>query len=330
MAKVWENSKGYFFLRPYVDWCTRRSFSYIHMHGKENIPTDGAVILAPNHCNTLMDALVVLQADKQGSSFGARADIFKKPKVASLLRFLKILPMARMRDGAEAVERNLEVFDEVIDIIDHDMPFCIYSEGTHHTSHSVHQVRKGIWRIAKSAQEKLGDKPVYIVPVGLDYEDFFRYCCGLDIRFGEPIRVSEYMDVDNHKLVEMLRERIQDLIVRTDEPVVYKHPVLRTIAGVLMLPFFLMWAVLSSPMWLASTFLGTRLKDKAWMNTVRYACKFVFLLLYVLALLIVAISTLNWWVLALLPLLLLCHSAYYWHIAFYQNLFQSYKSNEKA
>ena len=62
--KIWQRNTAYSLLRPYIDWCTRTSFSYLEVSGKENIPTDGAIILAPNHCNTLMDALLVLQADR--------------------------------------------------------------------------------------------------------------------------------------------------------------------------------------------------------------------------------------------------------------------------
>ena len=36
------------------------AYSEISIVGKENIPTDGAVIFAPNHTNALMDALSVL------------------------------------------------------------------------------------------------------------------------------------------------------------------------------------------------------------------------------------------------------------------------------
>ena len=60
--KIYESDVRYDILKPFVDWCTRRSYKKIKVTGLENLPKDGAVLLAPNHCNTLMDALVVLQA----------------------------------------------------------------------------------------------------------------------------------------------------------------------------------------------------------------------------------------------------------------------------
>jgi 1-acyl-sn-glycerol-3-phosphate acyltransferase len=81
------------------------------VHGA--IPSEDAVLICPNHTNTLMDALVVLQSRHAPTVFGARADIFSQPAVAKILRFLKILPMVRRRDGIRNVLRNYETMDEV-------------------------------------------------------------------------------------------------------------------------------------------------------------------------------------------------------------------------
>ena len=88
MTELWENNKLYSVLRHWVDWCVRRSFSELKVEGK--LPDDGkAVIVAPNHCNTLMDALVVLQSRRAPMAFGARADIFKNPTAAKILHFFR-------------------------------------------------------------------------------------------------------------------------------------------------------------------------------------------------------------------------------------------------
>ena len=57
MGKIYENDRLYSMLRYYVDYCIRTSYRETTVCGQENIPEDGAVIIAPNHCNTLMDAL---------------------------------------------------------------------------------------------------------------------------------------------------------------------------------------------------------------------------------------------------------------------------------
>ena len=90
MSKIWEKDRLYSVLRPYVDACTKYSYNKAHVRG--SLPEDGAVIIAPNHTSTLMDALVILRSRKAPTVFGARADIFAKPLAARILRFLRILP----------------------------------------------------------------------------------------------------------------------------------------------------------------------------------------------------------------------------------------------
>ena len=58
MSRIWERNLLYSLLRFYVDACTRASYRRLTYSGE--LPDDGAVIIAPNHTSTLMDALVVL------------------------------------------------------------------------------------------------------------------------------------------------------------------------------------------------------------------------------------------------------------------------------
>lgn len=80
MRKIWKHSFWYGVGRYYVDFCTRASFSSVKVEGRENIPSDGAVMFAPNHRCALMDALLVLLISHRPIGFGARLDIFRNPE----------------------------------------------------------------------------------------------------------------------------------------------------------------------------------------------------------------------------------------------------------
>lgn len=212
-TKIYEKDHGYTLLRPYVDWCTRHSYNRIEVKGKENIPTDGAVIIAPNHCNTLMDALVILQAFKDESVFGARADMFKKPLIAKAMFFLRILPMVRQRDGLRNVLKNYESIDTITETLEHDVRFCMYPEGRHRPAHSLLPLGKGVFRAALAANARFGDrKPVYIVPTGIEYGDYFRYRSTCLVTFGKALNVTEFiktLNVENEaQMMEPLRKEL--------------------------------------------------------------------------------------------------------------------------
>ncbi len=221
MRKPYERDWRYSWARIWCDDAIRSMFNHISSEGKENVPTDGAVLLAPNHCNTVMDALVILRDWKDATLFGARADVFQKPLVRKILHFLKILPLPRARDGVKAVLDNRSTIEEVVDCLDHGMRYCMFCEGTHRPMHSLLPLKKGIVRTALFANERFGGKkPVYIVPVGLEYQDYYRIRTPLAIRYGEPINVTEFVssnpDMVESKvyraLLDLLKQRISSLI----------------------------------------------------------------------------------------------------------------------
>nr|MCR5571436.1 1-acyl-sn-glycerol-3-phosphate acyltransferase [Bacteroidales bacterium] len=191
MSKIHGRHRGYKELRHYVDMCTRSCHREVRYEGLENIPEDSAVLLSPNHCAALMDAMVILATPVKGGviCFGARSDIFRKPAVARILRWLRIVPLARERNGLSEVAKNFEVFDEIIECLGSHVPFCMFSEGTHRAMRGMLPIKKGIFRLARMAIEKTG-QPVYIVPAGIDYEDFYHGQHRVTVRYGKPIDVG--------------------------------------------------------------------------------------------------------------------------------------------
>lgn len=211
--KIYKKDPFYSLLRPIVDWCVKHSYRKVEVRGKENIPSDGAVIIAPNHCNTLMDALVILRAFKDQTVFGARADLFNKPFIAKLMYFVRILPMVRQRDGLRNVLKNNETQEVIVETLENKVRFCMYPEGRHRPAHSLQSFGKGTFRAALAANSIFGEKmPVYIVPAGIEYGDYFRYRSTSLVTFGEPINVTEFvkgMDVTNDaQMIDPLRKEL--------------------------------------------------------------------------------------------------------------------------
>ena len=218
--KIQDPDGWYSFLFNYVRFSVNRSYRKIHYVGLENIPKDGAIIFAPNHTNTLMDALVVLCYDHTPKVFVARADIFKNPVLAKIFHFLKIMPIMRQRDGFQAVKKNQEIINKSVDVLKDKIPFCIFPEGTHQAKYSSLPLSKGIFRIAFQANELMPDIPLYIVPIGVRYGDFFRFRSTVRMEFGKPINVGEYLaehadltpQEQTNGMKDLLTERLHDTL----------------------------------------------------------------------------------------------------------------------
>ena len=321
MPKLWEKSLRYSFLRLLCDTACRRSYKSMKING--TLPEDGAVIIAPNHTNTLMDALVVLRTRKEPTAFGARADVFRKPAIARFLRFIRIVPMVRGRDGARAVLQNRETFSEVDEVLAHGTPFCMFSEGRHRPKHSLLPIQKGIARIAFASAAK---RQTWVVPTGIEYGDYFRYRESCSVTFGDPVDVNAFLkehegmtEADTYQAFrDLLYQRISSLILFIPDDENYearwaeikpapKKP--RIGLAILLSPLFLLSAVLCLPMWALSEYINRKkLKDPAWRNTVRCMVRLFMSPLMALFWLLVLPG---WWKLLGLGLFLLSYSFFY-------------------
>lgn len=202
--KIQDNDGWYNFLHYYVNAVIKLSYRKMQYTGFEDVPNDGAVIFAPNHTGTLMDALVILACNHKPKVFVARADIFKNPTFAKVFRFLKIMPIMRMRDGMDEVKKNNKTIEQAVDVLKDKVPFCIFPEGTHQAKYSLQPISKGIFRIALQAHELMPDTPLYIVPVGIHYGSFWRYRSTAHIKFGEPLKVNDFVEQNSEKTPQEL------------------------------------------------------------------------------------------------------------------------------
>ena len=222
VKKIQDFNLAYAILRYYVDITLKLSYRNIRYVGRENIPQDGAVIYAPNHTNALMDALVILAMDRRAKVFVARADIFKIPILAKIFAFLKIMPIMRMRDGLDEVRRNNETIEKAVDVLRDKVPFCIFPEGQHQAKYSSLPLSKGIFRIAFQAQEMMPDVPLYIVPVGIRYGNFFRFRSTVSVHVVEPINVGEFIAAHTEQTTqEQMNIMREDLTERMKSSILY-------------------------------------------------------------------------------------------------------------
>jgi len=166
------------------------------VQGKQNIPKGGHVIFTPNHQNALMDALALLFNIKRQLIFVARADIFSKKAIASILYFLKILPIYRIRDGVDSLQRNKEIFAKTVEVLEAGNGLVILPEGNHGGKRRLRPLKKGFARIAFQTEEANDfGMDIKIVPMGLDYSDYESFRSTLLINFGEPISLSDYYEI---------------------------------------------------------------------------------------------------------------------------------------
>lgn len=222
--KIQDHDRAYNLLRYYVDFALKLSYRNIRYVGRERIPHNGAIIYAPNHTNALMDALVILAMDRQPKVFVARADIFRNRRLAKIFTFLKIMPIMRIRDGFDEVKKNEQTIRKAVDVLRDRVPFCIFPEGQHQAKYSSLPLSKGIFRIAFQAQELMSDTPLYIVPVGMRYGNFFRFRSTVRVEVGEPIDVGQFIAAHPQLSSQEQMNRMRDLLTERMQQSIFHIP----------------------------------------------------------------------------------------------------------
>ena len=202
---------GYELLHPTSIIATHCHYQRTVIRGRENLPKDGAYIIAPCHQNALMEPMAMLAVLPSRIVFLARADIFQKPAARAFLTFLKILPVYRIRDGKSSLAKNEEIFAKSKQVLLSRVPLCMMAEGRHNDRHQLLPLVKGMFRIAGETQRELGDTPLYIVPTGIDFDHYEHPYSNLVINIGKPIPVLPFMEqfeADEPVALNQMRERL--------------------------------------------------------------------------------------------------------------------------
>ena len=170
----------------------------LFMGRKENVSKKKPIIFASHHSNALLDALLLVYAGYHFKQFVflARSDIFKQKFVAWILRGMRIIPVFRIRDGKDNLEKNKDIFNSAARILKKNNPIALFPEARHNPKQSLLPIQKAVPRIVLPTEASLNfELNSQIVPVSIYYRDVFEFLTDVYITFGTPIEVSQYKDV---------------------------------------------------------------------------------------------------------------------------------------
>lgn len=207
-------SKGYEVLRYYTRFAFWLTHKRIIVTGQELIPKNKPLIFAANHQNALMDPLALVCTNPLQTLWMARADIFKNKAARPILKFLKMAPIYRIRDGKENLSNNEQVFNQVTQVLESKQSVALFPEAAHSGKRQMLPHKKAIPRIALEAEEKnnfqLG---LHIVPVGIYYDHYWKFNRTLVVQYGSAIEVDRYKELyaeNQQNAMLVLRDEIHE------------------------------------------------------------------------------------------------------------------------
>jgi 1-acyl-sn-glycerol-3-phosphate acyltransferase len=209
-------SLGYQLFRYYVSSVFKLFYKRVQAKGKKNIPHGKPIIFAANHQNALMDPLAIIFTNPQQSVFLTRADIFNNPILLKIFTAFKMLPVYRIRDGADSLKNNERIFNKSVEILEAKMSVALFPEATHTDKRALRPLKKAVPRIAFQAEEENNfNLDLQIVPVGIYYEDYTHSNNNLFVNYGKPISLKKYFETykeNQAKAYNVFKKDLEDAL----------------------------------------------------------------------------------------------------------------------
>ena len=214
-------------LRKIVRRFVRIYYPAIHVSHPERLPREGATLYIANHSNSLIDPVIIGITADRPVRFLAKATLFKTPVLGSVMRSIGMIPAYRGEDdkSSSSVRRNVESLNVAGENLAKGLPMGIFPEGKSHDLVHVEQVKTGAARIAQRAYEMSDrDEPIWIVPLGLNFEDKTRFRSRVWVSVAETIDAAAWFAEHKGKeklamreLTHTLDERIKSVVVHLED-----------------------------------------------------------------------------------------------------------------
>ncbi|NJB72480.1 1-acyl-sn-glycerol-3-phosphate acyltransferase [Saonia flava] len=200
---------GYYFFKCWLGAGLLYYFSKIKIYGLEKIPKNKPVLFLANHQNALLDALLVAIFCKGKPYYLTRASAFTNPLVTSLLNFLQMIPIYRIRDGIDKLGQNEAIFNQCAQLLKNNEHILIFPEGSHNIKKRIRPLSKGFTRILFRAMEKQPHLDIRLLPIGINYNRAEGFPDSAAVYFDNDIPLLKVYDENN--LSESIK-RIKDVV----------------------------------------------------------------------------------------------------------------------
>ncbi len=226
----------YKFLKTLVNLAILVFYRKITINNRERTLSNGPLIIAANHPNTLMDPLLISAFLKQRVGFVAKATLFSNGFLKWFFKQLHMIPIRRAVDGDDptAQAENKKAFQKCYEYLTNKGTILIFPEGNSFHEMKLRPLKTGAARIALEFEALNNfEKGTKILPIALNYSEPALFKKDIILNFGEAINISDYKElyISNPKdavkqLTEDLKIRLESIIILTEhieQEILYKQ-----------------------------------------------------------------------------------------------------------
>lgn len=280
------------------------------MNDKKWLNEKGPLLIAANHPNSFLDAIIVSTLFKKPVFSLARGDAFAGKFFTTVLTSLNMLPVYRITEGAENIGRNYSTFQACQKLFKDNKIVLIFSEGRCINEWHLRPLKKGTARLALDAWQN--DIPLKVLPLGINYSSFRFYGKNVKLNFGSVIlkedfnfhsqgkAINEFNDELTAQLSTLVYEIDKKDISKLREVFFVKNSTLKNAA--LIIPAAIGF-IINSPLYFLFDFI-IKNRSKDHYDSIMTGLLFLFYPLYVLAITMAVFLISKSWYSLLIPVLL--------------------------
>jgi 1-acyl-sn-glycerol-3-phosphate acyltransferase len=192
----------------------------LYINKIELLQIEGPLLIAANHPNSFLDAVIIATVFNKPVYSLARGDVFKNKFYSKILQSLNILPVYRISEGAQNLEHNYNTFDDCKKLFKNNAIVLIFSEGNCSNEWHLRRLKKGTARLAISSWQD--NIPLKILPVGINYNSFRSFGKIVKLNIGNIISQND-IDINHsfgkniHSFNNQLQSQLQELVLEINK-----------------------------------------------------------------------------------------------------------------
>jgi 1-acyl-sn-glycerol-3-phosphate acyltransferase len=189
-------------------------FHQIVVKGRENLPTEGPIILAPTHRSRWDGLMLGYVAGRWATGrdlrFMVTADEVKGLQ-GWFIRQLGGFPVNPRQPAIASLRHGVEILQD-------QQALVIFPEGGIFRDDKLHPLKQGLARLALQAEALQPGLGTQIVPITLHYGNpWIGWGCGVEINIGKPLCASDYVEGSAKQKAQLLTQDLEAAIKTLDE-----------------------------------------------------------------------------------------------------------------
>jgi len=187
---------GYRFVRGLTRLLLHLFYERVEVVGVEHVPATGPLVVAANHHNSIVDAMLLLVAIPRPVRTLANAPLFRHPLIGPFLHLIGALPVHRRQEAGNDPARNAALFAATTAALSAGGAIVIFPEGRTQPEPVLLEIRTGTARMLLAAEREAEAGPhVTLLPVGLVFQQpgTFREGRAL-VLIGPPVATADCLE----------------------------------------------------------------------------------------------------------------------------------------